>query len=172
MSSTLEQFLWWLSSHRAPTHHRASGKVRPASCHRTLTAPLFSYLEKPIPAPAYLQYFLHRRHGAQPNEGASCCGHHHPPTARTHWSFRTGTQCILGIPGAERGIGAGQSGHSRGYCERGAARCLPKQLELLRPTRRAHKGLQRRAPVPSSTFAVYGIAAAAAILVHGFIWVT
>jgi hypothetical protein len=106
-------------------------------------------------------------HGRLASQGASCRHPLHAPTHGAHGPLRTSPRCLHSVPGAERVAGAAQPRHRRGHRPRGDARCLPEQLELLRPARRAHQGLQRRAALPGRTLAVYGLAAAAAVLVHG-----
>lgn len=116
-----------------------------------------------------------RRHvsrGDQPDQGASCRRRARPSSHCSHRSFRTVTRCICGFPGAERGIGAEQPRHRREHCKGSAARCLPEQLELLRPACRAHQGLQRRASLPGRPLVVHGIAVTAAILIYGPLWLT
>lgn len=104
-----------------------------------------------------------QRHGAR-TEAATAAGHsrHHLPQRR----LCTVPRCLRRLPRAERGPRPVQPGHRREHRQGGAARCLPKQPELLRPARRAHKGLQRRAHVPDIAFAVHGLADAAALRLH------
>ena len=115
---------------------------------------------------------IYSRHGypaaaQQPGAGTGCGRHPLTASRSQHRSIRTLPQRIRCLSRSERGIGSQQPRHSREHCTRGPARCFSEQLQLFRPARRAHKGLQRCPALPGCTLAVYGIASHASVLVHG-----